>query len=188
LGQPAPLSVNCVNTADALCLVGVITQRQTMTGTKLKMWTLQKIPSARGRCFAQKMLKEATAITATQVRRVPCQRSGVYVASLITTSACTSPPTMKLSTAIIESQEVVASHPAQRQSRRFQALKELLTREVAQQTLSGSRCELRDPMTARIVSIGFPDALAFCQYMRSSRMLVFFLPEPWKPFRQATKR
>jgi len=87
LGQPAPLSVNCVKTAAALCLVGVITQRQTMTGTKLKMWTLQKMPSANGRCFAQKMLKDATAITATQVRRVPCQRSGVYVASLITIKA-----------------------------------------------------------------------------------------------------
>jgi hypothetical protein len=110
-GQPAPLSVNCVKTADALCLIGVITQRQTITGTKLKMWTLQKIPSASGRCFAQKMLKDATAITATQVSRVPCQRSGVYVASLITISACTRPPTMNESTAIIESQEIVASHP-----------------------------------------------------------------------------
>jgi hypothetical protein len=77
VGQPEPLSVNCVKTVAALCLVGVITQRQTMTGTKAKMWTLQKIPSASGRCFAQKILKDATAITATQVRRVPCQRSGV---------------------------------------------------------------------------------------------------------------
>lgn len=111
LGHPAPLSVNSVKTAAALCLVGVMTHRQTITGTKAKKWTLQKIPSARGRCFAQKMLKDATAITATQVRRVPCQRSGVYVASLITTSACTRPPTMKESTAMIESHEIVASHP-----------------------------------------------------------------------------
>jgi hypothetical protein len=111
LGHPAPLSVNCVKTAAALCLVGVITQRQTMTGTKLKMWTLQKMPSANGRCFAQKMLNDATAITATQVRRVPCQRSGVYVASLITISACTRPPTMNESTAMMESQDIVASHP-----------------------------------------------------------------------------
>lgn len=93
-GHPAPLSVNCVKTAAALCLVGVMTHRQTITGTKAKKWTLQKIPSARGRCFAQKMLKDATAITATHVNRVPCQRSGVYVASLITTNAWTRPPTI----------------------------------------------------------------------------------------------
>lgn len=37
LGQPAPLSVNSVKTAEALCLVGVMTHRQTITGTKLKM-------------------------------------------------------------------------------------------------------------------------------------------------------
>lgn len=110
-GHPAPLSVNCVKTAAALCLVGVMTHRQTITGTKAKKWTLQKMPSASGRCFAKNMLKDATAMTATQVRRVPCQRSGVYVASLITINACTRPPTMKESTAMIESQEMVASHP-----------------------------------------------------------------------------
>jgi hypothetical protein len=38
-------------------LVGVMTQRQMITDTKANKWTLQKIPSASGRCFAQKMLK-----------------------------------------------------------------------------------------------------------------------------------
>jgi hypothetical protein len=116
-GHPAPLSVNCVNTAAVLCLVGVMTHRQTITGTKLNMWMQQKIPSAKGRCFAPKMLNEATAMTATMVSRVPCHRSGVYSTLLITTSAWTSPPTMNESTAMIDNHEIVASHPEESQSR-----------------------------------------------------------------------
>jgi hypothetical protein len=116
-GHPAPLSVNCVNTAAALCLVGVMTQRQTITGTKLNMWTQQKMPSAKGRCFAPKMLNEATAMTATIVSRVPCHRSGVYSTLLMTISAWINPPTMNESTAMIDNHEIVASHPGESQSR-----------------------------------------------------------------------
>ena len=94
-----------------------MTQRQTITGTKLNMWTQQKMPSANGRCFAQKMLNDDTPTTAIIVRRVPCQRSGVYSTLLMTTNAWTNPPMMNESTAMIDNHEIVASHPGQSQSK-----------------------------------------------------------------------
>lgn len=114
-GHPAPLSVNSVKTADAVCLTGHKTHSTAITGTKAKTCRRAKIPSARGRCFAAKMLNKARTTTEAMVSKVTCHRSVTKASLLMTMSAWTIPPTRKQSMVTMLCQDIVDNHPSLRQ-------------------------------------------------------------------------